>query len=161
MGCLAPVGFMPRNSEKTACAESLEKEASHTLEEMRMVLPGVQALFGFQLVAVYNQPFRQLLSPGEQRLHLLGLALTAIAVALTMAPAAYHRQAEPHQITRRFLTLASRMLSVGMFSLMLSLELDCYLIARIVLQQQLVSLLITLTLGFLYVGLWFVFPWLM
>jgi len=59
--------------------ESLEQEATFILEESRMVLPGIQALFGFQLIAVFNQGFGEKLSPGEQGLHLLAFALVAIA----------------------------------------------------------------------------------
>ena len=33
------------------------EEASYLLDECRMVLPGIQALFGFQLVAVFNRTF--------------------------------------------------------------------------------------------------------
>lgn len=138
--------------------QSLDKEATHTLEESRMVLPGVQALFGFQLVAVYNAPFDKLLSPGEQRLHLLGLVTTAVAIALLMSPAAYQRQAEPHQITARFVRLSSLLLTAGMFVLMLSIQVNCYLIARIILKQQLPSLLLAGGLGVLFSGLWFVLP---
>jgi hypothetical protein len=36
---------------------SLEDALTHLLEECRMVLPGVQALFGFQLIAVFNRSF--------------------------------------------------------------------------------------------------------
>jgi hypothetical protein len=43
-----------------------EKSLTHLLEECRMVLPGIQALFGFQLVAVFNTPFKQLLDDREQ-----------------------------------------------------------------------------------------------
>lgn len=32
----------------------LSQAAQHLLEECRMVLPGIQALFGFQLIAVFN-----------------------------------------------------------------------------------------------------------
>ena len=151
------------NSKKSPSqeAESLEKEATHTLEEMRMVLPGVQALFGFQLIAVFNQTFDKILSVDEQRLHLVGVLLTAVTVALTMAPAAYHRQAEPHEISSRFLKLASALLSCGMFSLMLSLLVDCYLIAQIIVKQQTWSLAITGLMGAFYLGLWFVLPRLM
>ena len=60
-----------------------------------MVLPGVQALFGFQLIAVFNTGFAEKLSHGEQRVHLLALALVAMAGALIMTPAAYHRQTSP------------------------------------------------------------------
>ncbi|HRI49367.1 MAG TPA: DUF6328 family protein [Pseudomonadota bacterium] len=138
--------------------QSLDREATHTLEESRMVLPGVQALFGFQLVAVYNAPFEKLLSPAEQQLHLLGLLTTAVAIALLMSPAAYQRQAEPHEISARFVRFSSVLLTLGMFVLMLSIQVDCYLIARIILKQWLPSLLVTIGLGLLFSCLWFVVP---
>ena len=48
--------------------EDLEKIAQVAIEESRMVLPGIQALFGFQLIAGFNQRFQEL--PGaEQSLH--------------------------------------------------------------------------------------------
>ena len=40
--------------------ESLKEQARSTREEARMVLPGIQALFGFQLIAVFNRPFFEL-----------------------------------------------------------------------------------------------------
>lgn len=138
--------------------ESLEKEASHTLEEARMVLPGMQALFGFQLVAVYNQPFKSLLSAGEQHFHLAGLLLTAAAIALLMTPAAYHRQAEPHEVTCVFLRLSRVVIAIGMFMLMLSIQIDCCLIARIILHDPFLSAILTALLGGLYLSLWFVLP---
>jgi hypothetical protein len=141
--------------------ESIDKEATHVLSEVRMVIPGVQALFGFQLVAVYNSSFRELLSDGEQKLHLLSLVLTAITIALLMAPAAYHRQAEPHRISYWFLRLSSLMIAVGMSTLMLSILLDCYLIARLILHDRKTSAFIAAALGVVYVGLWFVVPQLM
>ena len=149
----------PQSKGDSRCEDqSLDREATHTLEESRMVLPGVQALFGFQLVAVYNAPFEKLLSPGEQRLHLLGLLTTAVAIALLMSPAAYQRQAEPHAITERFVRFSSVLLTLGMFVLMLSIQVDCYLIARIILKERLPSLLVTIGLGVLFSCLWFVVP---
>ena len=138
--------------------ETLDREAKHALEEARMVLPGVQALFGFQLVAVFNQPFERLLSPAEQRLHLGALLLTAATVALMMAPAAYHRQAEPHHISSRFVRMASLLLTAGMFALMLSIWMDCFLIAKILTKDTLRSVLLISPLALLYVGLWCVLP---
>ena len=43
----------PQRCEKL----SLPEATSHLLEECRMVLPGIQALFGFQLIAVFNSRF--------------------------------------------------------------------------------------------------------
>ena len=86
----------------------LSRAAQYLLEECRMVLPGIQALFGFQLIAVFSPGFAQKLTLAEQRLHLVAIALLAIAVALIMAPAAYHRQREPQEVTSTFIQLATR-----------------------------------------------------
>ena len=56
-----------------------------------MVLPGIQALFGFQLIAVFSPGFSEKLSSGEQELHFVSIVLVVISVALVMAPAAIHR----------------------------------------------------------------------
>ena len=63
-------------------AISLDSAAGHLLEECRMVLPGIQALFGFQLIAVFNDGFSQKLSHGEQLLHLLAIVLVVVAIGL-------------------------------------------------------------------------------
>ena len=75
-----------------------------------------------------------------------------------MASAAFHRYAEPHQISRRFLQLSIRSLTLGMSTLMLSLGLDCYLTARIILKQRLLSGLIAGALVEFFPSLWFVLP---
>jgi Family of unknown function (DUF6328) len=51
----------------------LSRAAEYLLEECRMVLPGIQALFGFQLIAVFNQGFGEKLTIGEERLHLVAI----------------------------------------------------------------------------------------
>src|SRR5439155_12636614 len=70
----------------------LVEETRATIDEARVVLPGIQALFGFQFVAIFNTSFQEL-ADQEKYLHLAALLLVAIAVALIMAPAAYHRLA--------------------------------------------------------------------
>src|SRR5215213_5521693 len=61
---------------------SLDQAATHLLEECRMVLPGIQALFGFQMIAVFNQRFATALSATEQRVHLAAILLVVSAVIL-------------------------------------------------------------------------------
>src|SRR3954449_2300656 len=87
---------------------SLDSAAKHLLEECRMVLPGIQALFGFQLVAVFNQAFWDRLNGHEQYLHLVAVTLIVTAIALVMTPAAYRRQAEPDRVSKRFVAVCSR-----------------------------------------------------
>src|SRR4051812_21763769 len=87
----------------------LEKSGEYLLQECRMVLPGMQTLFGFQLIAVFNPGFGQKLTSGEQKLHLLATILVTVAIALIMTLAAYHRQARPRHVTQTFVDLASRL----------------------------------------------------
>jgi len=74
-GGAARVGPEPRDHGKVRL-ESREEEATHVLDEARMVLPGIQALFGFQLVAVFIQRFSSDLAPWQQLVHLIALYLS-------------------------------------------------------------------------------------
>ena len=137
---------------------SLSKAATLILEECRMVLPGMQALFGFQLIAVFNTTFNEKLSPLEQKLHLLAIGLIVIAIALVMTPAAYHRQSGARSVTDKFVDTATRLLLLSMFPLMIAISLDFYLIARLVLHRTLLSALLSFLLLIVFSTLWFVFP---
>ncbi len=129
------------------------------LEECRMILPGVQALFGFQLIAVFNQGFGEKLSAGEQVVHLLALALVAISGALIMAPAAYHRQTAPRmEASDGFMVLASRLLLVALAPLMLGIALDFYLISHIILKDSGLSLVLSILLFAVFVIAWYLMP---
>jgi hypothetical protein len=139
-------------------AQSLKDAVQQTLEEARMVLPGIQALFGFQLIAVFNDGFAQRLDAVEQALHLAAIALVAVAVALIMTPAAYHRQAQPRRIDERFLALASNFVAAALAPLAVGLALDLYLVARIVLDRPWIAASVAAVLFALLAGLWFVYP---
>jgi uncharacterized protein DUF6328 len=134
----------------------LSKAAEYLLDECRMVLPGIQALFGFQLIAVFSSGFDQKLSPGHQRLHLLAIALVAVAVAIVMAPAAYHRQ-RPQAVTAGFVRVSSRLLLGSMLPLAAGICLDFYLIAAAIVGDP-ASLFLTAGLFATFVALWFVLP---
>jgi hypothetical protein len=137
---------------------SLADATSHLLEECRMVLPGLQALFGFQLICVFSTGFVERLASSEQRLHLLALALVAIAGALVMAPAAYHRQTRPREVSARFLLLGSRLLLWALVPLMIGIGLDFYLIARVILGGRILSGVLAGGLVALFSVLWFGLP---
>lgn len=135
----------------------LSKAAEYLLEECRMVLPGIQALFGFQLIAVFNQSFGEKLSSGEQMLHLAAIALVAVAVALVMAPAAYHRQEGARVVTEKFLQISTQLLLWSMLPLALGICIDFYLIARIIVGTPVVALPAAILLA-IFILLWFALP---
>lgn len=135
----------------------LSKAVEFLLEECRMVLPGLQALFGFQLIAVFNSSFTQRLTPGEQRLHLLAIALVVVAIALIMTPAAFHRQQDSRRVTDRLLTLSTRLLLWSMAPLAVGICLDLYLVARLIAGPLAAALLAGLVF-IVFVTLWGALP---
>jgi len=142
----------------TSKPESLDQEADHVIEEARMILPGIQALFGFQLIAVFSPRFATALAPSEQWLHLAAISSVVVAIALIMTPAAYHRQAEPGSISRYFLELASRLLTWALLPLLLGIALDLFLISQVITKNVAVSLAVALTAFGIFLGLWYIFP---
>jgi len=137
---------------------SLDSAVRHILEECRMVLPGIQALFGFQLIAVFNEGFAQKLSTVEQQIHFVSIVLTVIAVALVMTPAALHRQTDPLAVTRRFIRSSTILLLLSMFPLAMSICLEIYLIAHIITSLFWLGLVSAVGLFLLFSSLWIVLP---
>ena len=143
-----------RGDSSDECEElSLNDAATHVLEECRTVVPGMQALFGFQLIAVFSAGFKVELSNAERMTHLAALLLVAIAIALVMAPAALHRQSEPMSVSRRFIAMSSHLLMASMIPLALGICLDVYLIARVILGDSGVAAVVAVLL----LGVFFVF----
>jgi hypothetical protein len=150
----------PRETKREPAVhvESLEEEARFTIEESRMVLPGIQALFGFQLVAMFNQRFAEL-STFQQRMHLAALLLVALSIGLVMAPAAYHRLAERGQISRHFIELASSLIATAMLPLMMGLVIEIAVVSLMVIESLLASQTIAACTALFFAWIWFVFPW--
>jgi small basic protein len=140
--------------------ESLEKRAQAAIEEARVVLPGIQALFGFQLIAGFNQGFSQLPVP-EQYLHYASLVLVAVAIAIIMTPAAYHRIVEQGSVSLFFVRLISWLIAAAMVPLMLALSFEVYVVGIVILKTRMLSAGIAGALVLLLAALWFGFPFVM
>jgi hypothetical protein len=137
---------------------SLESASTYILEECRMVLPGIQALFGFQLVAVFADGFHERLSGAEQLVHLAAIVLVTIAIALVMAPAALHRQSQPQAVSQRFIDTSSTLLLAGMFPLALGIVLDIYLITGVILGAPVAGGVVAAALLAVFAALWLWLP---
>jgi hypothetical protein len=96
-----------------------EEKVEFALTEARVVLPGAQALLGFQLIAVLTKPFEH--SPFDLKIvHTGALVCVVVATMLLLAPAAYHRlvfdgdcRPEFYPIATRYIALATSFLAVG------------------------------------------------
>jgi len=132
----------------------LATRIKQVLTEARMVLPGAQALLGFQFAAVLTDGFSKL-EPTSQYVHLLSLGLIGATMVFLMTPAAFHRIVERGEDTERVHAFASVMILAAMVMLALGIAGDFYVVLHKVLQSQALAILIAgLAVAFLY-GLWF------
>ena len=136
----------------------LSDAASTLVEECRMVLPGVQAIFGFQLMVVFQQKFGEELGKPYQYLHLAAMVLVAIAAAVIMAPAAYHRIHGARAVSDRFIRISSRLLLIALGPLAVGLSLDVFLLGKLVAEDHAIAAFLALSVFAVMIFMWYLFP---
>ena len=110
-------------------ATPLGQRIEQVLTEIRMVLPGVQALLGFGFAATLMDSFERL--PASSRaLHLAGVGCVALATILLMTPAARHRLVEGGADSEAFHRFASRLLLAAMVPLALGIAAEFAVVVR-------------------------------
>jgi hypothetical protein len=136
----------------------LDKAASLVLDESRMILPGIQALFGFQLIVVFSTTFTEKLNVFEQRLHLTAILLVVLATMIILTQAMFHRQTSEKEVADEFIRIASRLLLLSMFPIVSSISIEVYLISRVILNNIFWALFFTVLLLSLFLLLWIGLP---
>jgi hypothetical protein len=138
--------------------ESLQEETRTAIDEARMVLPGIQALFGFQLIAVFSDRFEKL--PAVSRcLHLVSIGFIVLAIVFVMAPAAFHRIGERGWVSRALVDITSNFLTLGMTMLMLGLSLEFALIGYMILDDAIAGAALGGVLFVVLLTCWIFLPW--
>jgi len=135
----------------------LDERITQMLTEARVVLPGVQALLGFQLISVISQTFEKL-PASSKAVHAASLGCITIAVILLMAPAAYHRivfsgqdTEEMHRVGSWFVTGATVPLAFGLAG-------DVYVVLTEITASARIGGLAASVALVLLVGLWHALP---
>ena len=80
---------MSDNGEETE-AERLDRKLTELVQELRVLLPGVQVLFAFLLTVPFSIGFRSV-TGAERVLFFVALAATSVSAVLLIAPSARHR----------------------------------------------------------------------
>jgi hypothetical protein len=137
----------------------IASKIEHALTEARMVLPGAQALLGFQFMSFFAAGFIEL--PRASRLiHFSGLLFVSLAGILLIAPAAFHRLAEQGQPTTRFYRYASGMVQASLVPLALGMGADFYVVVAKVSGSIVDGAVSAAALLLGVFGLWCCVPWL-
>ena len=132
----------------------LEDKIDHVLVEVRMILPGVQALLGFQFIIFFGEAFDRIPQLSRE-IHLVSLLLVALSTVLLMTPAAYHRIVEHGEDTERFHRVANRLVLAATLPLALGMAGDFYVVTEKITHSPSVALAAALALLIFFLGLWF------
>jgi len=135
--------------------EELRKRYYGLLQELRVVLPGVQVLLGFLLTVPFAQRFGELDDLGRGAFAVAMLA-SLLSVVCLLAPAVYHRLADRTERIAR-LRWGIRMTVIGLMLLAVALVAALWCVSRLVFGTTLAWCL-TVPVAVVIAVLWLVIP---
>ena len=154
---LLRIGVRTKGEAMTAEGDTpLDERIEHMLTEARVLIPGAQALFGFQLAIFLTEPFGKL-PELSQLIHVGATCCIAIAIVLLMSPAAFHRISYRGSNTEGFLRLGSRLEIAAAVPLAVGIPADFYVAVSQAVGPQIAALAAAAAAIILFV-LWFAVP---
>jgi hypothetical protein len=149
-------GYCSGMAKEQSRHDKIDAEMRNIIEEARVVLPGLQALFGFQTISVFNDRFDELAIYAKV-CHMLGLAMVIVSVAMVMTPAVYYR-ALGGRATPSMASISSWMIRGAVAPLAVGLALDMFTVIDVATGVVPVSIAAGVATFVLLTGLWFVLP---
>lgn len=137
--------------------ERAARELVELLQEIRVVLPGVQVLFAFLLTVPFAQRFKELTSL-EQYVYYATLLSAALAAALLMSPSAHHRLLWRRGVRERRLAVGNMLSMAGLLFLVPGRTRVIFIITDLLFESGIVSLLVTGLITSVFAFLWFALP---
>jgi Family of unknown function (DUF6328) len=136
--------------------ERTARELAELLQELRIVLPGVQVLFAFLLTVPFSARFESV-SSVQQAVFFGTLVCTALSTGLLLAPSAHHRLLWRKHAREHRLQVANRLAIAGLILLVVAMVGVMFVITDILFGSTAAALATAaITAFFLYV--WFVLP---
>jgi hypothetical protein len=133
--------------------ERLDRELIELLNELRVIMPGVQVLFGFLLTVPFQQGFEKI-DAFQRDVYFVTLLLTAVAAAFLMAPSAFHRLTFRAGQKPYLLKLGTRQTIVGLGALALAMNGTLLLLTDILFHSLTVAITVACS-ATLFAWLWF------
>ena len=136
--------------------ERLDRELIELLNELRVVLPGVQVLFAFLLAVPFSQRFAQLTALQED-VFFAAFLCTTVATALLIAPSVYHRLRWRERDKEQILRTSNRLAIAGTAFLAAAIVAVVYLVTDLI-YGVFTSVVVTLAAAVMFAGLWYALP---
>jgi len=138
-------------------ATPLKSKIEQMLTEARVIIPGGQALLGFQLIAVLTKAFNEL-PLAFKYLHCVGLGAVALSVVLLMTPAALHRIGFGGEDSPTFFRIGSRLVVAGSIPLAIGIAADVSVVFYKAIESDVAAVAAGLASLALLLGLWLAYP---
>ena len=145
---------MKPHPDEPAATTSLHDKIRQALTEARVIIPGNQALLGFQFAVILQRGFAEL-APWLKWVHLVSLLVITLSTILLMTPAAFHRIAEHGEETDRFYRVTHIMVLSSLPLLALGVCGDLFIVLFKVSSSFVLSLTGGVSMLALFIGLWF------
>ena len=137
--------------------ERLDRELIELLNELRVVMPGVQVLFGFLLTVPFQQRFSTV-DDFQRIVYFVTLLLTAASAAFLMGPSAFHRLTFREGQKPYLIALGTRQTIAGMGLLALAMNGALLLLTDVLFGATTVAITVAGTTA-LFAWLWFGLAW--
>jgi hypothetical protein len=135
----------------------LKTKIEQMLTEARVIIPGGQALLGFQFVATLTKTFGEL-PAAVQHIHAAGLCAVALAVLLLMTPAALHRIAFHGEDDKAFFRIGSRLVVAATLPLAIGISADVLVVYYKISGNMSLSGIAGIVAFCLLAGIWYGYP---
>jgi hypothetical protein len=136
--------------------ERLDRELIEFLNELRVVLPGVQVLFAFLLTVPFANRFTAITNLQRQVFFAVFLC-TAAATALLIAPSAYHRLRWREYDKEQMLRTSNRLAIGGMVFLSLALVGAAFLVTDLLFHPA-AAAMVTAAVALFFAWFWWALP---
>jgi len=133
-----------------------DRELIELLNELRVVLPGIQVMFAFLLIVPFSQGFAQVTAL-QRNVYFVTFLCTAAATAFLIAPTTYHRVRWREGDKEHMLKVSNRYAIVGTFFLALGMTGVVFLITDFLYDSALAIFATAWAVG-TFVFLWFGIP---
>lgn len=145
-------------SDEETREQRVGRELNELLQELRVVLPGVQVLFAFLLTVPFAARFDQL-GASDRRVYFLAVLFSAAATVLLIAPTAHHRSTFRRgvDVKERVLKLANVLTLMGTFALAVAMGLVVYVVTNVLYDSTLAAG-VAASLVVIIGAVWFVIP---
>jgi Family of unknown function (DUF6328) len=127
------------------------------LTEARLLLPGAQALLGFQFAVMLGKSFEQL-TESSRAVHIAALCLIALTIILLMTPAAIHRITFGGEDDEGFHRIGSWLVVAAATPLGLGIGADIYVAVTRVTHSPVLGLVGSVAILTVLLALWFILP---